>query len=300
MSETGRFSFGHARAETGDFIRRVWNKADQDQIFFMAGAIAFNVLVAIVPLVLAALGITGLILRNTYVGDPTEVLKDALTQALPTVNPGFVDNVMKPLNDIVENSKSVTVVGIMLFVWFATRLVGTLRTALREIFDLQQERSIIAGKIFDVKMVIAAGSLLALSVSVTVVMGYVAARSRAVLHVEVSNFGFWQSLYLNTVAFVSIWAMFLLIYRYLPIRRIHWRTALISATFTSIVFEVFKRLFGLYANSANITKFYSSLSLAAIVVIWIYYASVAFILGGEVGQVWTLRRIRRRQKERLG
>ncbi|HEX6694194.1 MAG TPA: YihY/virulence factor BrkB family protein [Longimicrobiales bacterium] len=300
MTPAGRFSFGHARAEAGDFIRRVWNKADQDQIFFMAGAIAFNVLIAIVPLVLAALGITGLILRNSYPGAPTVVLEQAIRQALPAVSTDFINGILNPLNDIIDNSKSVTVLGITAFVWFATRLVGTLRTALREIFDLQHERSIIAGKIFDVQMVVVAGALLALSVSITVILEYIAARSRAVLDVHVSNINFWQTLYLNSFAFVSIWVMFLLIYRYLPIRRIHWRTALISTTFTSVIFEMLKRLFGLYVKSANIGALYTSLSVAAIVVIWVYYASVAFILGGEVGQVWTLRRIRRRQKERLG
>jgi hypothetical protein len=30
-----------------------------------------------------------------------------------------------------------------------------------------------------------------------------------------------------------------------------------------------------------------------------YYLALAFVLGGEVGQVYALRRIRKRQKERL-
>jgi membrane protein len=37
-----------------------------------------------------------------------------------------------------------------------------------------------------------------------------------------------------------------------------------------------------------------------VLVIWVYYTAMAFILGGEVGQVYSLRRIRKRQKERLG
>ena len=33
------------------------------------------------------------------------------------------------------------------------------------------------------------------------------------------------------------------------------------------------------------------------IVIWVYYASLIFILGGEVGQVFELRRVRRMQRE---
>jgi len=32
-------------------------------------------------------------------------------------------------------------------------------------------------------------------------------------------------------------------------------------------------------------------------VLWVYYAAVVFILGGEVGQVFELRRMRRLQRE---
>ena len=47
-----------------EFVRRVYKKAEQDNIFFLAGAIAFNVLVAVLPLILAALGIAGLLLQR--------------------------------------------------------------------------------------------------------------------------------------------------------------------------------------------------------------------------------------------
>src|SRR5690606_24775227 len=74
-----RQAAGPAPARTGvgavirDFLRRVYNKAAGDNIFFMAGAIAFNVLVAIVPLILAVLGVAGLVLRGRY-ADPAGTL----------------------------------------------------------------------------------------------------------------------------------------------------------------------------------------------------------------------------------
>jgi membrane protein len=94
--------------------------------------------------------------------------------------------------------------------------------------------------------------------------------------------------------------MFVLIYRYLPARRIQWRIALISATFAAAVFEAMKYAFGWYVtNLAVYNSTYSNFATLFIFLLWIYYMSVAFVLGGEVGQIWALRRIRRRQKERL-
>jgi membrane protein len=298
LSPAGRSRFGHARAETGDFIRRVWNKAEQDEIFFMASAIAFNVLICIVPLALAALGIAGVIFKHIYFGDPTNNLVAYITGALPKTR-GLDETIQKLLAPILRNPKSITTVGIIGFTWFATRLIGTLRTALRNIFDLQQDRTIILGKLFDIKMVVVAGSLLALNVGVTLFIHSVVQRAEPLLNVNFTV-GFWNSAIATFAAFLSIWTMFLLIYRYVPARRMSWRTAIISTTFASLLFEVMKRLFAAYATNTNYGEAYGTLKVAAVLVIWVYYTSLAFILGGEVGQVSSLRRIRRRQKERLG
>jgi hypothetical protein len=102
-----------------------------------------------------------------------------------------------------------------------------------------------------------------------------------------------------TAAF-SLWFMFLLIYRYLPYRRVHWRTALVAASFTTFAFEVLRRVFAWYAlNIANYSGTYANFINLVILVFWMYWIGIAFIIGGEVGQVYSMRRIRRRQKERL-
>ena len=102
-------------------------------------------------------------------------------------------------------------------------------------------------------------------------------------------------------AIITAWIMFLLIYRYLPFRRIHWRTAIVAATFTTTLFEVLKRLYAWYVvHLAHYGNTYSNVANIIVLVLWVYYISIIFILGGEVGQVAALRRIRQRQKERLG
>ena len=40
-----------------------------------------------------------------------------------------------------------------------------------------------------------------------------------------------------------------------------------------------------------------AISAIVIIVFWVYYAGLIFILGGEVAQVYELRRVRRRQRE---
>jgi len=300
FAQPQKSTFVRARAAAGDFLRRVYQKADQDQIFFMAGAIAFNVLVAIIPLALAAVGVAGFFLRaRAGGGSASEPVVNWLIDVLPPISDEFRLEMEGYLNGFIENAKGLFTVGTLVFAWLSTRLIGTLRTALREIFDIQQDRSIIAGKIFDLQMVFVAGILLTLNIATTLTLNIIAEYGFDILRFAPGEERFVNNLILTTFAFLTIWALFVLIYRYLPARRIQWSTAITAATFTSLTFELLKTGFAWYFARFAQMSTYGALASIAIVVLWVYYMAVAFILGGEVGQVAAMQRVRKRQKERL-
>jgi membrane protein len=282
-----------------DIVRGVWRKGQEDDIFFLAGAISFNILVAFVPLVLAVLGIAGTVLRFQGVG-----AQDALLNYLEETIPAAVNVDVQPiLEELAARGTGILSVGTLFFLWIATRLVGTLRTVLREIFDLAEGRSIVAGKIFDIKMVIAAGTLFALNVLLTIGLRGTAQFVSEVLGIDPATFpllGQATEMWPAVLAFVTLWFMFFLIYRYLPPRRIGWHTAVVAATFTTLLFELLKYGFGWYVVAmADFGSAWGNLATFVVLVFWIYYTSVVFILGGQVAQVVSMRRIRKRQKERL-
>jgi membrane protein len=282
-----------------DIARGVWRKGEEDDIFFLAGAISFNVLVAFIPLVLAVLGIAGVVLRFQG-ADAQQTFLYYLHQTIPAaVN---VD-VAVILEDLAAHSTGFLSVGTLFFVWVATRLVGTLRVVLREIFDLSEGRSMVAGKIFDIKMVLAAGTLFALNVVLSVGLRIGAGFVSEVLGIDPAGIpliGQATNLWPQLVAFLTLWVMFFLIYRYLPPRRIGWHTSIVAATFTTILVELLKYGFSWYVTGiADFGSAWGNLATFVLLVFWIYYTSVVFILGGQVAQVVSMRRTRRRQKERL-
>jgi membrane protein len=77
--------------------------------------------------------------------------------------------------------------------------------------------------------------------------------------------------------------MCFLIYKVVPNRKIHFKTAFQAALFTSLLWEVAKQLFGWYVlHLGRFSIIYGSLSALAVFFLWIYYSSVILILGGEV------------------
>jgi len=278
-----------------EFFFRVVSKADEDNIFFMAGAITFNLLVALIPLTLLFIGISGFVLASRF-PDPASVLIPFLLGNLPTVG-GEIDLVSRVegvIDSLLADRAGFSLVGSLVFIWISTRLVGTLRTVLREIFDFPHGRGIIRGKLFDALMVVVGGLLFVLNIGITVTVEAVEEFGISMTGLEGPGLTLFRQTLAQFLAFGFIWVLFVLIYRYFPPRRIPWRTALTAATFTGILFEVTKYLFSWYVTTgANFSTVYGGLTGAAVLFFWIYYGSVVFILGGEVAQVYTMSRTRR-------
>jgi membrane protein len=92
--------------------------------------------------------------------------------------------------------------------------------------------------------------------------------------------------------------MFFALYKYLPIRKVRTRTALLAAVFAGLLFEVAKQVFRLVVLSLNPQSIYTgTIAALVIIVVWVYYAALVFLIGGEVGQVYELRRTRKLQRE---
>ena len=92
--------------------------------------------------------------------------------------------------------------------------------------------------------------------------------------------------------------MFFALYKFLPIRRVRTSTAWVAALFTGFMFELARQLFSYYTDTFQPGSLYTgTLVSLVVIVVWFYYAALIFILGGEVGQVYELRRTRKLQRE---
>jgi membrane protein len=282
-----------------DFAARVYHKAGQDDIFFLAGGIAFNILLGAVPFLFLLISVIGYVLR-TYVDDPEQVAVQYIIEVLPA-SPEMVTFTRERIGELLDGSTQFGILSLLLLIWVSTRLIGSLRSALRNVFDVQEDRGIIKGKIFDAKMVVVAGTLFVANTAITVALE--AAQTYGFELIGLREGGTMQTLqavYAQLLAYAFIFLMFVLIYRYLPARRIPWRIAIVSATFSSAVFEMLKSLFTWYVSYvASYRTTYGALGTLVVLVFWIYYSSAVFVLGGEVGQIYELYRTRRRQRELL-
>ena len=234
-----------------DYAKRVWDNSGEDNIFFLAGGIAFNILLAVVPFVLLFASGLGYLLNQSAETSSAEI-NDVVYRFLPPSPAG--EQLGKILVDIIKSRQAIGLYSVIGFIWFSTRLFGSLRSVLAQIFDIDSDRGIVAGKIFDIQITIVSSLLLVFYTALNTYLALATTRGMVILGelgLRKDMMGSIEYQIGQLIAFLFIALMFFALYKFLPNRKIRWQTALIASLFTSFLLELAKRVFGAYVQSFN-------------------------------------------------
>lgn len=269
--------------------RRLLKKGRDDDVLFLAGGVAFNILLAGVPLFfLLAAGI------GYTLGTSTAASNSAVATFIRDLFPAGADatqSVLDPvLRDVARTRGAVGLFGGVTFVWFSTRLFGSLRSVFNRVFSVPKGRGIILGKLYDVGLTVSAAVLVVLWIGASAYIGL--ARTRSV--VFLADIGLRADAVMKpltyivgrVVTFALVVAIFYSLYKLLPYRLIRWQQALTGALTSAVLFEAARWVFTLIILRWNPATLYTG-TLAAIIVVvfWVYYAALIVIVGGEASQV---------------
>lgn len=275
-----------------DVVRRVWIQSAEDNVPFLAGGLAFNVLLALVPF--ALLLVTGLsFLLGSGPDEAARSVTALVALLLPVDTPAANDLLRDVVGDILVTRRSVTLYSAIGFAWFSTRLFGSLRSTLALTFD-GTDRGIVAGKVFDFAATLVSTAAVVAYVVVSAYVDLATTRGLLLLReigLRDDAMGGVGYLLGRLLALSLVLALFHALYRGLPRRRPPRNAAFIGALSATIMFECARYAFSWLVRQADPGSLYTG-TIAAIVgvVFWTYYGSFLFLLGGEVAQAVTLRR----------
>jgi len=286
-----RTAFDRARFALLDvrgFVRRVYEGAAEANVPFLASGLTFDALVAAVPFLFLLISVVGYVLSAQ--ADRAQIeLGDYLRRFLPNAPPGVTNDPFRPIVELFERliaqRGTFGLLGVPLFVWLSTRLFGSLRAALNEVFDTDDRRPWLRGKAEDIVMV--------LIVTILFVVNTALGQGVEILAGLYPSLGFLQFLVAQFLAFAGMVILFVLIFRYTVSYRIRRDTALFAALVCALGFELARLLLGVYVRTfMTAGSLVGDATVAAILlfVLWTYYMAVVFLMGGQVAQVYELRR----------
>ena len=253
---------------------RYWNA---DNASTTGAALAFYCAFSIAPLLVILFGLAGLIVdESTLYGEVGTQLAALFGPATAKVILGAVHSAQQSQGPLA------TIVSVVTLVIGATTVLAALQAALDVIW--KSEAPSMSGlwgwtrtRLLSFGFILALGFLLLVSLTLSTALAnlraWVTNRYPGFV-VGVAGLDLLLSLGLVT-------ALFTLIYRYMPTRRLPWKPVLIGGALTAVMFDLGRRAVGLYlAYSTQPSAFGAASSFAALL-LWLYYTAQIFLFGAE-------------------
>jgi len=284
-----------ARAHGLYYARGLYAEIAGKNLFLWAQAIAFKVLVTIVPIVILATGLVGRVLRGN---DAFAAVARFIHDFLP---PSQSHQVVTFLHQLQVSSGTIVGIGGVGLFLSAVSLFITLRIAVGNAFeqDWHESRSIIGGYLFDVRMVLQVGLLFVVTIGMSVF-------AQSIDGFEMLSFAgldqpwareSWRHAIRTLGLFVPFFittAMFFQLYYLVPKPHPRKRSALTGALIAGVLWEMAKQIFTYYATYVGQFERYATEGLGALgntfaliiaFVFWVYFSGIVLMLGAVVASL---------------
>jgi len=248
-----------------------------DDGLFLASALAFNLLLYFIPLSLLMISLLGYTVLDSE--RAMHEVQSVLKAFLPRSQQALADN----LSAIVADRGLLGFVGFASFFLFSTFLFGSVRTVLNRVFQVKQERRLAERMRVDLLMMGLTALLVLLAVGTTWFL------TMALAFTE--RYPSWGGLLqpglvaLSKALGVAATVLLLyVLYRFPPAATMSARALVIASVTGTVLFQFAKFGFAWYVAGAQANiELYGTLGGLMYLFIWLYYASVVFVLGAEVG-----------------
>ncbi len=269
------------------YIKGLYNHLYDDEVLFLASGIAFNGILCLIPLLLLFTAVFGIFLNSSELA--VQKVHEILNAAFPNqpYAQSIKNTIQQIIKDIIDYRKSFGFFGLAVLTWTATSLFSSMRTVLNRIYKIKSSKLVILTILEDILWVMVIGILFVAIIMSTWLYTIVEEFMRSLPGYTVVDFVLFEQAIPVLVSFLLTLLMFFIVYRFIPDKNVTWKVAGISAITTAILWEAAGRLFGWYLFTFHsFSRLYGAYAFLLVLLVWIYYSSLVFVVGGIIGQLY--------------
>lgn len=183
--------------------------------------------------------------------------------------------------------------GIAFLIIGATGALVQLQSSLNRIWEVKPDPKAGGIRSFLMKRVLSFGMILGIAFLLLVSLVISAALSALGDYIGrlIPGMGIWVlELINNVVSFGVIAVLFAGMFKFLPDAEIGWRDVWVGAGVTTFFFILGKFGIGIYLGQSDPGEPFGAAASLAILLVWIYYASLILLFGAEFTQTWATQR----------
>ncbi len=268
------------------FLKEVFYQWQKDKAMEMGAAISYYTVFSLPPILIILITLTGWFFgQDAMEGKIVNQIKGIVGENVAVIIQTMIQNTHRP--DITSYS---AVMGIIALLIGATGVFSQLKVSLNRIWGVEAKAEtgfffFIKDKIIPFLMILAMGFLIFVSVVIdTLVTNFNTLIGRMIngemylFFLKVSSFN---------LSFFLITLMFALMYKILPDVNISLRDVALGSIVTAILFTLGKYIITIYLINTNVGLSYGAAGSMIVLMVWVFYASLIFLFGGEFTQIYT-------------
>ena len=252
-----------------------FNKFNNDWVMNFASALAFNLITAILPILIAILGVAGLI-----IGHLAPSVESQLISQLKIIFPASGDFVTLAFTQLNKSGGILVIIAVLLAIFGGSRLFISMEGYFDIIYHVRP-RGVIKQNIMAILMMV-------VFIVLTFLMVLIASLPAAIVSIGssiglgslVSNH-FVNWLVSIVVSLLITWILFEAILVVVPNQHISFRNSWVGALVAAVLMEIYLQLFPLYVTHF-LGSYTGNVGLVIILLFFLYYFAVILLIGAEI------------------
>jgi membrane protein len=270
-----------------DTLAETTNKFLDDHATKHSASLAYYTIFSAGPLLMVIITLLGFFYKKPYVTNQVFDQLGSIVGAAPA----------KQLQSMLEtvshqnHSTLFGVIGVLVLIFGATGIFTEIQSSINYLWSIRAKpkRSwlkYITDRLLSFLLILSMGLLMILALLINIIFDLLSGRLHSLLGdatiVLLKGVNF-------SILLVVVVSLFWIIYKILPDARIHWKDALIGATFTGVLFIIGKYLITYYLSFARGLSAYGAAASIVLLLTWIYYSALIVYYGAEFTEVYSRR-----------
>ncbi len=272
------------------YFRGLYNRIDEHHVFLLGGGLAFSLFICIIPFILIIFSVLGSLLDSDYMQFQITALIDAVIPYYQYSE--FVKKIIfSRITEVIQYKTAAGIIGGFGLLFAASGLFSSMRTILNKVFGLETDIHFLLGKLKDFALVIMVILIFFVTTIFMPMLDVLRQAAYQFKSLAIFQSGIFEHFIFSALSFLLILFLFLILYFTVPVKKLPKKATIVSAVWAALLWEAAKQLFGYYIyNFGTLGRIYGTYALIVVVAFWIYYSSIVFIIGAEIGKLYSERK----------
>ena len=264
-----------------EFICHIVNRAVATKVTEAAAAIAYYAILSFFPLILLLIALNSAFIQSVEA-------QSQILQWAKDYLPGSEEIVMANIQHLIKASETVGYVGTAILLWSATLVFAGFAQNINMAWTAATSRHFLVDRFIGLLTISVVVVFLMIMMVVTTIVDAVPRLFPGFFTTFIIRANRFQHLFIQFMPVITIFALLILFYKYIPNCKVFWREAIVASSFSGIAMLVTKSAFVWYLTQGpnSYSLVYGSLGTVVAFMLWIYLSSCIILIGGHISAAY--------------